>query len=157
MPPVNLMIVLALAAVGVALIIARYRSERRLRKSMQNWQRSHEQLQHSQERRQLAQDRLDRSLDALGEFIKAAKDDLVKQDAANPPAVGDNGIIRQGARFCPHCNDGQIRPSGADLRRTVTMDAGSVRVRSGKIRYYARRGRRLRSASIRAQAIRRLV
>ena len=150
MPPVNLMIVLALAAVGVALIIARYRSERRLRKSMQNWQRSHEQLQHSQERRQLAQDRLDRSLDALGEFIRAAKDDLAKQDAANPPAVGDNGKAGKHPRFCSQCNRPKVRSSQSAFRPAVAMGAGN------RTRYYARRVRRRNAVSIRAQAIRRL-
>ena len=65
MPPIGFMVAMALAAIAVVLIIARYRTERQLRQSFQD-------LRSSQERRQLAQDRLDRSLDALGEFIEEA-------------------------------------------------------------------------------------
>ena len=142
MPPIGFMVAMALAAIAVVLIIARYRTERQLRQSFQD-------LRRSQERRQLAQDRLDRSLDALGEFIAEAKDELAQRDAAAPAAKG------QGASFCSRCNGGQLRPSPSALRLTMTPGAGGALARRNKFRHYTRRGRGRRSAGIRAQALRR--
>lgn len=142
MPPIGLMVAMALAAIAVVLIIARYRTERQLRQSFQD-------LRRSQERRQLAQDRLDRSLDALGEFTALAKDELAERDVA-PAANGQN------AKFCSNCNGGQIRPAQPSMRRAVIMGAGGALAQRSKVRYYARRGRRRNVAGIRAQAARRL-
>lgn len=152
MPPISFIAAIALAGIAVALIIARYRSEQRLHQSFQD-------LRRSQERRQLAQDRLDRSLDALGDFIKVAKDELAQQDAAAPPTISDraNGKSGQGTSFCSNCNSAQLRPSHPALRQAMAMGAGPALARRSKVQYYARRSRRLRSASVRAQAIRRLV
>ena len=154
MPALNFIVAMALVAFAVVLIIARYRSERQLRKSMQNWQRSQERLQRSQ-------DRLDRSLDRLdrdradgadvGEVIALAKAKLAEldeRDAAAPPTISshDNGQV---VRFCSQCNGEQLRP-------TVTMGAGSALARRSKFRHYARRSRGRRTAGIRARASRRL-
>ena len=142
MPPIGFMVAMALAAIAVVLVIARYRTERQLHKSFQD-------LRHSQERRQLAQDRLDRSLDALGEFIEEAKEELARRDAAAPAANS------QVTMLCPNCNGGRMRPSQSALRLTMTMGTGSALARRSKFRHYARRSRGRRSAGIRARALRR--
>ena len=142
MPPIGFMVAMALAAIAVVLIIARYRTERQLCQSFQD-------LRRSQERRQLAQDRLDCSLDTLGEFIEVAKEELAQRDAAAPAAKG------QVAGFCSRCNGGQLRRSPSALRLTMTPVAGGALARRGKYRHYARRSRRQRTAGIRARALRR--
>lgn len=142
MSPISFIAAMALAAIAVVLIIARYRTERRLHRSFQD-------LRRSQERRQLAQDHLDRSLDALGEFIAEAREELAEQDAAPSANV-------QGARFCSNCKGGQIPLAQSALRRAGAMGAGPTLARRSKARYYARRGQqRRRSAGVRAQALRR--
>lgn len=145
MPPIGFMLVMALAAIAVVLIIARYRTERQLQQSFQD-------LRRSQERRQLAQERLGRSLDALDKFIAEAKAELAQRDAAAPAA--NNGQV---ARVCTRCNGEQPRPAQSALRLTMTMGAGGALARRGKFRHYARRSRGRRVAGIRARALRRSV
>lgn len=152
MPTLNFVVAMALVAFAVVLLIARYRSERRLRKSMQNWQRSQERLQRSQDQLDLSLDRLDRDradgadVDEVIALAKAKLAELDEREAAAPPIISihDNGQV---VRFCSQCNGEQLRP-------TVTMGAGALARRS-KYRNYARRSRGRRVASIRARALRR--
>lgn len=159
MSPLEIMIVIAVAVAAVALIIDRYRSEQRLRKSMQDWQRSQERLLRSQDQQGLSQDRFDRTTEAINEVIALAKAKLAERDGhdAALPTIsdGDNGKAGQANRFCSNCNGGQIRPAQLVLRRAVIMGAGGAMARRSKVRYYARRGRRRNVAGIRAQAVRR--
>ena len=159
MSPLEIMIVIAVAVAAVALIIDRYRSEQRLRKSMQDWQRSQERLLRSQDQQGLSQDRFDRTTEAINEVIALAKAKLAEQDGRDAvlPTIsdGDNGKAGQANRFCSNCNGVQIRPAQPSMRRAVIMGTGGALTRRGKVRRYARRGRRRNVAGIRAQAARR--
>ena len=157
MPTLNFIVAIALVAFAVILLIARYRSERRLRKSMQNWQRSQERLQRSQDQIDLSLDRLDRTMAtpaAVDEVIALAKAKLAELDERDAAAsTANNGQV---ASVCSHCNGVQLHPSQSALRLTMTMGAGGTPARRSKYRHYARRSQRRRSAGIRARALRRL-